>query len=771
MLRPQQGEHVLALGARYFFRRAVEKDEQLSRGLAFARMEKLARDQERGFAAIADALEQHGDRLEQALDEVRGVVIQAHAAVLDLQAQVQGQSEEIRQLTQAVGRLLEQHQLQRRELRLSDSLSVRSDGERQAVRQLVARYRSLPVAEQDRAPALLNALGKLEVMAGDFDAAQRDFQKAAGLAPDAGLRAEAHYHAYQAALQRRDWATALTELQAALALAAPRLAPFPLDKYRPARILGAGGFGVAFLCHHAYMSDWVVVKALTGADLDQGAEQIFAEATVLRQVEHANIIRLQDCAFADPARKERPYLAMDYFEGVTLEECARQRPLPEAEVIAVATQIAAGLQAAHARGVLHRDVKPANVLVRRGASPGAHAPGSPTSWQVKLIDFGLALRPTALQGSASSRTLLGSSIAGTLDYAAPEQLGRLEGVAVSPASDVYGFARTCCYALFQTPEPTLRHWQGLRPALADLLGQCLERLPERRPQDFGAVLARLAALSSTPADVPTVVPAEPIPMAELSTSGPDLRRRQEERRLHEAAARAQEERRRLEEQERRLHEAADRAEDERRRLEERERRRRRDEQAVEVRPVAPPRPAPARNRGCLGCTLGCLMLFLLLGGGGVVLYFTKIKDVPPPTIALNGQASARPKAQFKITLDVKRQDWELWSPVVVRREISPKTADELFKGPTEVEAPFAQSTVSFTLTAPDKVGNYTLTFVPRRGSRTGDKITVKVTVTDKPSEEKPGNGFFVPGDRDKGGFRDKGLPPIVPVPRPKDEKK
>src|SRR5262249_38145177 len=156
------------------------------------------------------------------------------------------------------------------------------------------------------------------------------------------------------------------------------------------------------------------------------------------------------------------------------------------------------LHAAHGRGILHRDVKPANLLVRR--------PAAGADWQVKLIDFGLALRRTGRDTLlASSNTLTGSSIAGTLDYAPPEQMGKLPGTPVGKAADVYGFARTCCYGLFQTPQPLPRHWRSIPEPLADLLESCLEDQPARRPQDFQAVLDRLEGLGPKPARKPLVV--------------------------------------------------------------------------------------------------------------------------------------------------------------------------------------------------------------------------------------------------------------------------
>jgi DNA polymerase len=210
---------------------------------------------------------------------------------------------------------------------------------------------------------------------------------------------------------------------------------------------------------------------------------VFVEGQVLRQLDHPAIIRLQDCGYADPASRARPYLVMDYFDGVTLEESARKQPLKAEKLLPLARLMAEGLHAAHAKGILHRDVKPANVLVRQEG----------TAWSVKLIDFGLALRRNTLQsGAVSSKTLQGTSIAGTLDYAAPEQMGKRAG-AVGPHSDVYGFARTCCYALFQTPQPLLRHWRSLPAPLAELLESCLEETPENRPATFTSVLAGLSA--------------------------------------------------------------------------------------------------------------------------------------------------------------------------------------------------------------------------------------------------------------------------------------
>jgi tRNA A-37 threonylcarbamoyl transferase component Bud32 len=528
-LRPAQGRPLLLLAVRYFFRREVESDEQLFRGLVLERTEELTEAQQAGFAVLEELLRQHGSQL----DELLGLVAEVREGILDLQAELHRQGEQLQEFGQSVLRALQQHQLERRELRPHDSLSLRTEGERQLVRQLVGRYRGLPEEQRRQLPALLNALGKLEVLAGDFGAAQQDFQDVAVLAGEPRARAEAHYHAYRAALERRAWADALLEFNQALALDPGRFSPFPLERLQPQRILGAGGFGVAFLCRHRYLNAPVVVKALFADDLDRDIDRVFTEAQVLRRLDHPAIIRVTDCAYADEAAKKRPFLVMDYFEGPTLEEYVRQHgPLPPADLLAVGRLMAEALQTAHDNGILHRDVKPGNVLVRRSA--GERGVSTPR-WQIKLIDFGLALGRQAIQNTlnnaeALQQTLAGSSIAGTLDYAAPEQLGKLAGVSPGPAADVYGFGRTCCFALFGTPHPRRQHYQQVAEPLAELLDGCLAERPEERPANFQEVLQRLQNLGPVAEGKPDAGETKeerPAPPAERPTSPPQVLARRE----------------------------------------------------------------------------------------------------------------------------------------------------------------------------------------------------------------------------------------------------
>jgi formylglycine-generating enzyme required for sulfatase activity len=233
----------------------------------------------------------------------------------------------------------------------------------------------------------------------------------------------------------------------------------------------------------------VVVKALHAGDLERGVKDVFREAIVLRQLNHPAIIGVRDCEYADPTGRSRPYIVMDYFPGGTLEEFVGQRDvLAPDHLVAVARAVAAALQATHARGILHRDLKPRNILVRKEGD----------RWLVKVIDFGLALRRQSIDSSVAvasyGKTILSESAVGTLRYAPPEQLGELAGVRPGPYSDVYAFGKTCCYALFKTAEPKSRHWSSVPRELAEVLERCTEAELEYRLADFGPVLEVLEAL-------------------------------------------------------------------------------------------------------------------------------------------------------------------------------------------------------------------------------------------------------------------------------------
>ena len=519
---PQPGQSVLVVAVRYYFQRRVEEDEELARRLQFTAMENLSEAQHKGFQQLDEGLKSHALRVEQAMsdlieiaEEIRDLAGGMRDATLDLRAEREKMRGENNELYAKVLQMLEQQQMHQRPVHSGDSLSMRSDVERQKVKEYLGHYRRLSEEAKRAAPALLNGLGKLQVATGDYQSAQEAFTRVAEISPDSQSRAEGHFNAYRAALERAatgegSYQVALAELKMAMRFDAARFAPFPLEEYEPQRILGAGGFGVTFLCKKKLTGAEVAVKALQAEGLERDVNAVMQEASTLDQLAHPTIIRLRHCGYADAART-RPFIEMDFFESLTLEDYVRKNGrMSIGDLLAVARPLAEALNAAHGKGILHRDVKPANLLVRR-AGP---------KWEVRVIDFGLALKQSLLESEVSSgrrsKSMTGSEIAGTRHYAAPEQMGELPGVRVGPKADIYGFAKTCCYALFQNTEPTLIDYKTIPEGLAVLLSQCLARTPNERPSGFGEVLKKLddfARPRPAPTPKPTPAPTPPVPAA------------------------------------------------------------------------------------------------------------------------------------------------------------------------------------------------------------------------------------------------------------------
>jgi tetratricopeptide (TPR) repeat protein len=537
---------LLAAAFAYFFRREVATDEELARGLFFDSLNRLVGGQAKGFADLGKALNELGGRFEEVFDVLGGIA-----------AGVEATRDEVAQLRKATEELLARVGMRAGEVRPEHSFSVRSDGERRAIKVLLERFRQLPNEQQAQVPDLLNGLGKLQVGAGDFAGAQNSFSRVAEMAPDELVRAEGHFNAYRVALEQKKSDEALMHLRQAVALDRGRFAPFPLERYEPVRILGAGGFGTVFHCRDRYMLNRdVAIKALHAAGLERGVEEVFGEAHALTGLNHPAIIGVIDCTYADVAQQARPYIVMSYFAGGSLADFVNQRgTLAVEQLLPIARAIVSGMQAAHARNILHRDLKPDNVLVRKEGE----------SWLVKIIDFGLALRRQVVQtslevASAGTQTVLGSSVAGTMRYAPPEQKGELVGAKVGPYSDVYAFGKLCCYALFKTTEPKSRHWASVPGKLAQVLEACTEEAVDERPPSFVSVLEVLEAL-----------PLEGQAERELQEKERQHREAVGRREREQAEA---DERRKREEHERQEKERQQRKDDERRQREERERQQR-----------------------------------------------------------------------------------------------------------------------------------------------------------------------------------------------------
>jgi serine/threonine protein kinase len=181
-------------------------------------------------------------------------------------------------------------------------------------------------------------------------------------------------------------------------------------RYRLGPLIGRGGMSDVYRARDQRTGTQVAVKILRSNDATLAA-RLAREARALQQVHHANLVQVLDSGVIDT----RAYLVMTYVDGSTLEARLRGGPLAPGAAASLGAEMASALAYIHARGMVHRDVKPANILVTAGG-------------QVKLADFGIASL-----ADASALTITGSTL-GTVAYMAPEQL---EHHRVGPNADTW----------------------------------------------------------------------------------------------------------------------------------------------------------------------------------------------------------------------------------------------------------------------------------------------------------------------------------------------
>ncbi len=202
-------------------------------------------------------------------------------------------------------------------------------------------------------------------------------------------------------------------------------------RYRLDAVLGAGTMGTVWSAHDEVLGRPVAIKevllppGIPSAEADALRERALREARAIAALSHPNVVTLYDVAREGSA----PFVVMELVSSRSLAELSRDGPLPPQQVEAVGAAVAAALQAAHAAGITHRDVKPGNVLV-------AH------DGRIKLTDFGIA-RNTADQTLTATGLMLGSPA-----YIAPEIAS---GGPVNPASDLWGLGATLFAAVEGRP--------------------------------------------------------------------------------------------------------------------------------------------------------------------------------------------------------------------------------------------------------------------------------------------------------------------------------
>lgn len=279
-------------------------------------------------------------------------------------------------------------------------------------------------------------------------------------------------------------------------------APEPLvgdtlaDRYRLIAQVGQGGMARVFRADDTALGRTVAVKVLRpGVEGVAGApERARSEVTLLASLNHPSLVTLFDAHLTGSPE----YLVMEFVDGPTLSGRIAEGPLPPAEVAALAAELGEALHVVHASGVVHRDMKPSNVLLAPPHLPG----GRP---RAKLADFGIALLLD------SARLTTPGTIIGTAAYLAPEQV---QGGDPAPPADVYALGLVLLEAL--TGERAYPHTDGVGAALArlttpptipDALGPAwtslLSRMTATRPEERPTALAVVEAaerLRTAPVD-------------------------------------------------------------------------------------------------------------------------------------------------------------------------------------------------------------------------------------------------------------------------------
>ncbi len=284
-----------------------------------------------------------------------------------------------------------------------------------------------------------------------------------------------------------------------------------VDRYELLQLIGQGSFGGVYRARHIHTGQIHALKLARDTVDPDGTARVLAEARAAASLRHPHVVGVIDGGVAATGEA---FIVMELLEGSTLAQViAREGPLPPARATRIARQMLDGLAAAHANGIVHRDVKPSNVFITMASDVTGGD-------MVKVIDFGIS--KIALAGEQAGMTLPGVAM-GTPGYMAPEQLG--DARSVDGRADVYAVGATLFEMLtkrlpieFDTFETWMRKMMSERPpplaqvaphvppALAAVVDRALARDPDGRWPSAAAMRDALDAAFAVPHEgfAPTV---------------------------------------------------------------------------------------------------------------------------------------------------------------------------------------------------------------------------------------------------------------------------
>ncbi len=353
------------------------------------------------------------------------------------------------------------------------------------VERLVAATEQVRVGNLETPELPLDAKDEIGILARSFRAMLEELKEKAAL--------EQYVASLNAKMGSDEQTVAMSGVVAAAAGGEPRVGEVFAGRYDIQGVLGRGGMGVVYRAHDRDLDDAVAIKTLRVEALsaDPGLLDRFKqEIRLARRITHPNILRTHDLGESGGFR----YLSMEFVRGLTLKQLIEASDiLPTPVALRIAKQLCAGLAAAHEVGVIHRDIKPQNIIIEAAGG-------------LKIMDFGIA-RLQEERGMTAEGTVVG-----TPDYMSPEQA---RGIALDFRSDIYSTG-VVLYEVFTGTLPfdgdtplavVLKHIQEnppspqarnpkIDPKVSQIILKCMQKDPKERYQsvnDLYEALTRVTA--------------------------------------------------------------------------------------------------------------------------------------------------------------------------------------------------------------------------------------------------------------------------------------